>query len=141
MGRKIGAVAAGILAGMIFIAAVQAAGHALYAPKVMPDMNDPNAVAAFVAAMPIGAFMSVLIAYAGGTFIGGWMACKVARERPRLYAGIIGALVLVATIANFVKIPHPLWFIVACMVTIPLMAYLAGSAGGVASSAREEPKS
>ncbi len=125
MGRKIGAVLAGILAGLVVIGCVEAVSHFMYAPDILPDRNDPKAMAAFIAAMPVGAFLMVLLAYVAGVFAGSWTACKIAREKPLLYAGIIGGLVLLGAAANFFVIPHPLWFIISCVVAIPLAAYLA----------------
>ncbi len=125
MGRKIAAVLAGILAGLVVIGCIEAVSHFMYAPDVLPDRNDPKAMAAFIAAMPMGAFLMVLLAYVAGTLAGGWTAARVTKEKPLLYAGIIGGLVLLGAVANFIAIPHPLWFMVSCVVTIPLAAYLA----------------
>ncbi len=48
-----------------------------------------------------------------GTLAGGMVACKIAREKPAVFACIIGAVMLAATIANLLLIPHPNWFSIA----------------------------
>jgi hypothetical protein len=39
---------------------------------------------------------------------------------------LVGALILAASVMNFVVLPHPTWFIVATLVGVPLSAWLTG---------------
>lgn len=125
MVRKILAVLAGLAAAVVVIGAIEMTGHLVYAPPGNLDRNDPAAVRAFVASLPVGAFVSVLVAYVAGTFAGGWVAARVARADPARYVGIVASLVLAAALANIVAIPHPAWFIVALLIVIPAAAILA----------------
>lgn len=125
MGRKILAAIAGIVSGVIVIGAIEYLSHLAYAPPGTLDTNDAAAVSAFVASLPVGAFLAVLAAYAAGTFVGGWVATRVARAGSAWYAGIIGGLVLAAAFANTVMIPHPGWFVAALPVVVPAAAFLA----------------
>ena len=109
---------AGIVVAVVMIGAVQFVSHKLFAPAVMPDMNDPAAVRAFVMSMPISAFLMVLLSYMLGAFTGGMVAVRVAARvsphtKPLVCAGIIGGFVLAASLMNVVMIPHPIWFVVA----------------------------
>ncbi|MBI3714705.1 MAG: hypothetical protein HY255_01780 [Betaproteobacteria bacterium] len=135
MNRKFLAGLVGVVTSAVFIALIQSAGHLLYGTDEMPDRHDPKAVAAYVAALPLGAFLSVLLAYVAGTFVGGWTACKVADEKPRLYAAIAGGFVLLFAAANFAMIPHPSWFIASCIIAIPIAAWLASVVGRPKSEA------
>ena len=138
MNRKFLAGLAGVVTSLVFIALIESASHLLYAGDEMPDTHDPKVIAAYVAAMPLGAFLSVLLAYVAGTFVGGWTACKVAGEKPRLYAGIVGGFVLLFAAANFAMIPHPDWFKASCVIAIPIAAWLASLVGKPKPAAAEQ---
>jgi MFS family permease len=119
---------AGAFAAFVVVAVVEGVGHAIYAPAAMPDMSDPDAVAAFIGAMPLGAFLFVLAAYLLATMAGGALAAALARRHGMRLAIIVGALILTASVANFIALPHPAWFIVATLVGVPAAAWLTGMA-------------
>jgi hypothetical protein len=120
---------AGAFSAFVVVAVVEAIGHAIYAPATMPDMSDPDAVAAFVRSMPIGAFLFVLAAYLSATIAGGLVAAAIARRHAVRLAAVVGGLILLAAAVNFVAIPHPGWFIAATVVGVPLAAWLTGRVG------------
>ena len=70
------------------------------------------AMRAYVAALPVGALAAVVAGWWLGTFAGVWAAVVVAAQRPRLHAGIVIGVLLLATVANLVMLPHPLWMTV-----------------------------
>ena len=105
---------AGIVVAVVMIGAVQFVSHKLFAPAVMPDMNDPAVVRAFVMSMPISAFLMVLLSYMLGAFTGGMVAVRVAARvsphtKPLVCTGIVGGFVLAASLMNVVMIPHPIY--------------------------------
>jgi hypothetical protein len=116
----------GAFSAFVVVAIVEAIGHAIYAPATLPDMSDPEAVAAFVGSMPLGAFLFVLAAYVAATVVGGLVAAAIARRQAMRLAAIVGGLILLASVFNFVAIPHPAWFIAATVVGVPLAAWLTG---------------
>ena len=95
----------------------------------MPDISTPEAMAAYVGSMPLGAFLFVLAAYVAGTVVGGFVGIAIARRHAMRFAALAGGLILLASIANFVAIPHPTWFVVATLVDVPLAAWLTGAGG------------
>lgn len=117
---------AGAFSAFVVVAVVEGIGHAVYAPAAMPDMSDPEAVAAFIRAMPPGAFLFVLAAYLLATIAGGVIAALLARRHGMRLAVIVGALILVASVANFVALPHPAWFVAATLIGVPAAAWLTG---------------
>jgi MFS family permease len=119
---------AGAFSAFVVVAVVEGVGHAIYAPAIMPDMSDPEAVAAFIRAMPLGAFLFVLAAYLLATVAGGVIAAVLARRHGMRLAIIVGALILTASVANFVALPHPAWFVAATLVGVPAAAWLTGRA-------------
>ena len=108
--RRIAAVLIGIVAAVAVVFVVEMVGHNVYPPPTDLDFTQPEVVTAYMKTLPIGAFVFVLGGFALATFIGGFVAAKIVGDRPGLYAGIVGALMLCATGANLLMIPHPLWF-------------------------------
>ncbi len=117
---------AGVGSALLVVAAIELVAHAVYAPSVMPDVSTPEAMAAYVGSMPLGAFLFVLAAYVAGTVVGGFVGIAIARRHAMRFACLVGGLILLASIANFVAVPHPTWFVVATSIDVPLAAWLTG---------------
>jgi len=124
MVRNIGAGLAGVLIAMLSVWLVQKIGHAVYPPQADIDLNDIEAMKAYVATLPIGALLFVVASYFIGTTVGTCIACTIGTMLPRIYALLIGCLMLVATTMNVMMIPHPTWFILAAVVAIVVGAWL-----------------
>jgi hypothetical protein len=120
---------AGAASAFLVVPAIELVAHAVYAPDVMPDVSTREAMAAYVSSMPLGAFLFVLLAYVAGTVVGGFVGVAIARRHAMRFACLAGGLILLASIANFVAVPHPTWFVVATLVDVPLAAWLTGLAG------------
>ena len=117
MGRRIGAVVAGLFGSVVLIMAVQAVGTWLYPPPPDTDFTDPEAVAALMAQMPLGALLMVELSYVAGSLGGGVIVRLVSADRPTVQAVVVGGLLTLAGFANLAAIPHPLWFGVLSTVT------------------------
>ena len=120
---------AGVGSAVLVVAAIELVAHAVYAPRVMPDVSTPEAMAAYVDSMPLGAFLLVLAGYVAGTVVGGIVGIVIARRHAMRFACLAGGMILLGAIAVFVRMPHPTWFVVATLVDIPLVAWLTGRAG------------
>lgn len=118
------ALVAGILAAFITIALVETAGHTVFPAPPGLDYSNPDALRHYVAALPLGAKLFVLAAWLFGTIDGVFVACLINKGRYGLCAGVVGGLVLAATIANLMFIPHPVWLAGAGIIGIPLAAFL-----------------
>ena len=123
--RKISAVLLGVLAAFATVTLVEWLGHQVYPLPPGLDFNNPEQVRLFTSNLPLGAFLFVLLGWLLGTLCGGLTACYVAREKPLVFASIIGAVMLAATIANLAMIPHPTWFSIAAIVVIGVGTLLA----------------
>jgi hypothetical protein len=112
------AVLAGTVLAFGTVAAIEAAGHRLL-PGVAPGPGSepPSAVLALV-----------WLAWAAGTYIGGWTAARIAPTRRRWVAGFVGAFVLAAALANLLLLPHPAWFVLAGPAGVVAAAWWAGRA-------------
>ena len=124
--RTIFATAAGLVMAFATVAIVDSLGHAAYPVPEGIDLSNPEALAGYVRGLPVGAFLFVVGAWVAATFVGGTAAARLARERGRLAAGIVGAFVFAGTVANLVAIPHPTWVAVVGLGGIALAAWVAG---------------
>ena len=120
---------AGVASAFLVISVIELVAHAVYAPAVMPDVSTPAAMAAYVDSMPLGAFLFVLAAYVAGTVAGGLVGIAIAGRHAMWFACLAGGLILLASIANFILVPHPVWFVVATLIDVPLAAWLTGLFG------------
>ncbi|WP_422928054.1 hypothetical protein [Singulisphaera sp. PoT] len=124
--RSIAAIALGLGAGVIAVGLIEAASVRLYPLPPGIDWEDPLAVQKALAAIPLGALLLVLLAWALGSFVAGWVSARVAKGAPRAYATGFGFLFLAFAIVNLVTIPHPVWF-AAVAVVLPLPAAYLGA--------------
>ncbi|MCI0691234.1 hypothetical protein L0337_04405 [candidate division KSB1 bacterium] len=129
MGRKILAVVGGIVVGGIVVFVVEWISSLIYPLPAGLDMADKEAMKAYVAALPIGALLFVLLAYVLGGLTGGWLAAKIARDSQIRLSLIVGGVLLLFGIINLVTIPHPLWFAVLSVLVFLPAAYLGGKLG------------
>jgi hypothetical protein len=125
--RKIAAVVLGIAAAVAIVAATEAIGHAVYPVPADLDVQDAVQFGNYLESLPFGAFFFVLSAWTLATLGGCLLACFISREKPFVYAAIVGGFMLAATVTNLIMIPHPLWFSIITVISISIMTYLAGS--------------
>lgn len=124
--RNILAVLAGLTVGVALIMLVQTIGHSIYPATGTVDMNDEEAMRAFVAALPAGALWFVIASYFFGSMGGAAVAAAISRNSKMRLALLIGFVLLLSGLANLVMIPHPFWFsLVTVLVFIPA-AWLGG---------------
>lgn len=126
MVKKIAAAVLGIIAAGGIVAVVEALGHAVYPVPPDIDVSDSVQFRDYVQNLPIGAFLFVAGAWILGTLGGGLIACMIAREKPFIYSGIVGGFIFVATVANLIMIPHPLWFSISALIAIAVMTVITG---------------
>ncbi len=124
MGRNIAAGVAGVVIAMLLVWLVQTVGHAVYPPPADLDVNDLEAMRAYVGTLPIGALLFVIGSYFVGTAVGTCAACAIGTMLPRVFAMFVACVMLIATAMNVAMIPHPVWFIVLAVVAIVVAAWL-----------------
>jgi len=123
--RNIAAVLAGVVTAFVLILVVEKLGHLIYPPPADLDFSDPEAIRPYMATLPFVALLFPMIAWVVGTFAGSLLASKIGTANPLLFAGIVGGLVLAATIANLIMIPHPVWFSIVSLIAIAASAWFA----------------
>lgn len=123
--RNVLAAVAGIVTAFVLVMLIEKVGHLIYPPPADLDFSDPQAVRPYIATLPFLALLFPMIAWVIGAFSGTVVACKIGTADPLAFAGIVGGLVLAATIANLIVIPHPLWFSVVSLIAIAAGAWFA----------------
>lgn len=102
-----------LLAGMgvafVLIGAVEIASAGLYPPPKDLNPADQEQMAAFVATLPTGAYLMILLAWTAGAIGGGFTAARLAGCCRPIHAGIIGLLLVAGALATMRQIPHPGW--------------------------------
>ncbi len=122
--KNILAIVAGLAAAFAVVSLVQRVSHMLYPLPSGLDINDAEQLGTYIASAPLPALLLVLVSYYLGTVIGIIVANWIAPMGAVRNGLVIGALMLAATIANVVMIPHPLWFSAAAVGGIALLAWI-----------------
>ncbi len=124
MGKNIAAGVAGVVVAFALVWVVEKIGHTVYPPPPDLDFADPDAMRAYIQTLPAGALLFVAAAWFVGATGGTCVACAIGTANPRVFAAIVGGLVLVATAINLVMIPHPTWFAILGVAGILVGAWL-----------------
>ena len=113
--RKIFSLILGIIVGGLVSFFIERLGHEnLSIYQDVPDMNEAEAFSAFIANLPISAFLILLFAHSIGTMIAGFVATLFAGETRPITATAVGAIMLSLAIINLISITsHPVWFKIA----------------------------
>lgn len=102
----------GVFAALVVTMVVQGAGHAIYPPPPGIDLGDPAQIARVMDQIPLGAKVSVLLAWGLGSLLGGAVAARMAPRRPLTHALAVGAIQMAGGAVTLYQIPHPLWMTV-----------------------------
>ena len=123
-GRSILAVVVGAVVAMILVSVVEMVSGLLYPLPADVDPPQPDLMQQYIARLPIGAFLLVLAGWAVGSFVGGWVAARLAGRAPLTHGLVIGLLFLAAGIMTMLMIPHPLYMWVGGIVLPLACSYL-----------------
>jgi hypothetical protein len=120
-----------IVAGFVAASAVMMLFEGLNGHVIYPELgaaaaqvSDAEAMRALMANVPAGAMVVVLVGWAVGAFVGGWVAQRLGRGDAGRTGVILGLLLTAAGVANNLMIPPPLWFWVAGMLALLPGAWL-----------------
>lgn len=112
---------AGVITAFATIFVVEAIGHMFYPPPPGVVANTPAAMAEFMKAAPVGALLSVLVAWCAGAFVGGFVAALISQKNRAMVALFPAGLVLAGVIGMLMMVKHPLWMAIpAVLLPIPL---------------------
>jgi hypothetical protein len=124
--RNVLAVVAGMIVGSALnMGLIQLNMRVLFPMPAGMDMNDAAQFNAFVAGLPTLAFLVVVLAHLGQSFVGGWVAARLGASHPMRLAMIIGLLSLAGGIMAMMMIRGPDWMLVELPLYL-VVAWLAG---------------
>lgn len=123
-GRSVLAVLAGIVVAMIVMFIFEGiSGHLFPLPPGI-DLHDHQAMTQHMDELPVGAFFTVLAGWAVGSFVGAWVAARLAGRVRLMHGLVVGAFFLAATVTVMLTIPHPLWMEISGIVALTGCSYL-----------------
>jgi len=122
--RSILGVVAGIVAAVVVVGVVEAAGHLIFPPPPGIDLSDPEQLKTIMDKIPPGALVAVLVAWGAGSLAGGFTAAAIARRAHFVHALIVGGIQCAFGIITMLMIPHPLWFWFASIAIVVPTSYL-----------------
>lgn len=100
----------GIFFGGISIYLVQLLGHKLYPLPEGMKPNDMEAMKNYVATAPFMALFFVILSYAFGALVSGFISTKIAGNNSKTFAIICGIFFLLQSIYMMYSLPTPVWF-------------------------------
>jgi hypothetical protein len=125
--RNVGAVLAGLVVGMVVnMVVVQVNTAVLFPAPAGTDLNDPAQLSAFLATLPVGAWLVVVLAHLLQAFVGGLVAARLGTA-PIAVALVVGALSALGGLAALVMIAAPAWM----WLELPLYFAAAWAAGAL----------
>ena len=130
--RLILAIVAGILAGSIFNGAVSALALRLYPLPDGVNWGDIEAVEHYLANLPVMAYVIILIAHVGQSFVGSLAGASIGKSFEMYVAIVIGTFSLIGGITNMISLPLPPWM----WVEVPLYIVAAYAAARLVMSQR-----
>ncbi len=119
--KKIIAVPAGLLAGGVGIYLIETLGHKIYPLPAGMDTEDMDEMASYISEAPFMALFFVILAYAVGALLSGYISTKVAADGKMIYAVICGLIFLLQSIYMMYIMPTPAWFWIAGIVVWSLV--------------------
>jgi hypothetical protein len=122
--RSVLGVIIGIISGFVVIYAVEHVGQLIWPVATELDLKDKAAAAAFLAGMPIGGLVTVVVAWILGAYTGSMVALLMS-DRRRIAGNIPAALIFAASVLVLFMLPHPLWMAVAGLGGIIAAGWLA----------------
>ena len=110
MGRKILAGIIGVFTAIALVWVVEKIGHTIWPPPPDLDYGDVDVMRAYIDTLPLGALLTVAVAWFIGSLGGTFTACRIGSARPLVYALVVGGLMFAGAAFNVTIIPHPMWF-------------------------------
>jgi hypothetical protein len=126
MMRSLLTVISGLIIGRFAIRLFEWIGHKVVPPPVDLKIENFDALRAYVASAPPKVFYLLLAAWAGGAFVGGFVAGLVAERRKELHAFVVGLIQTALAGWQLSMIPHPTWVVVIGLTLFVPFAWLGG---------------
>jgi hypothetical protein len=127
--KSILAIIAGIVTGSLVNIGIIYLGGAIFGLPEGMDLADAESVKAHAGQLTTANLVSTFFAHQLGTFVGAFIAAKIAPFRKMVFALLIGIWFLGCGIYAVSLIPASLWFMVADFALYIPSAYIGGKLG------------
>ena len=124
--RSILTVLVGLIAGSVTVFALEWVGHRIQPPPAGLDLQNMEALKAYVSTAPPVVFVLLLAAWAGGGFVGGLVAAMLAARKRVAHALAVGSIQTILAVVQLVMIPHPIWVAVVGVLCFVPFAWFSG---------------
>jgi hypothetical protein len=124
--RSIASVVAGFIVASIVMMIIESINGRFLFPelgKAAEGVTDREKIRALVAGAPVGALLVVIVGWILGGIAGGWTTARLSARSTLRHGLVLGALLMLAGVANNLLIPPPLWFWIASLVVLMPAAY------------------
>ena len=115
----------GVVAAVFVVILMDTLVGNIYSLPAGTDPNNPDSLRQAVAALPVTAFLILVTGWVLAAGVGSYLAARLATHARLIHGMIVALFVLVATIANLAKIPHPFWLWPATIILIPAAGWVA----------------
>ena len=129
MFRKIIAGIVGFFVAGVIVWIVQKIGHTIYPTPADLDVGNTDVMRAYIDTLPLGALLTVALAWFLGSLGGTFAACRIGSARPLIYLLVVGGMMFAGAAFNLTIIPHPIWFSILGIVGIFVGAWLGMTLG------------
>lgn len=119
----------GVVAAVFVVILMDTLVGNIYSLPAGTDPNNPDSLRQAVAALPVTAFLILVAGWVLAAGVGSYIAARLATHARVIHGMIVALFVLVATVANLAKIPHPLWLWPATIILIPGAGWAAAKLG------------
>ena len=115
----------GVVAALFGVVLMDTVAGSIYALPAGTDPNNPESMRQAVATLPADAFLLLLTGWVLAGGVGSYIAARFATHARATHGLIVALFVLVATVGNLAKIPHPVWMWPASIILIPAAGWAA----------------
>jgi sorbitol-specific phosphotransferase system component IIBC len=116
---------AGVVAALFVVILMDTVAGNIWALPAGTDPNNPESMRQAVATLPTAAFLLLLAGWVLAGGVGSYIAARFATHARATHGLIVAFFVLVATVGNLAKFPHPAWLWVASIILIPVAGWAA----------------
>jgi hypothetical protein len=116
---------AGVVAALVMVVLMDRVAGSLYALPSGTDPNNPESMRQAVATLPVAAFLLLLAGWVLAGGVGSYTAARLATHARATHGLIVALFMVVATVGNLAKIPHPVWMWPASIILIPAAGWAA----------------
>jgi hypothetical protein len=120
---------AGVVVAVVEVSLMDGVVISIYPLPAGTDMNDPESLRQGIAGLPVAAFLLLVVGWALAAGAGSFLAARLARQSAAIHGLIVTLFVLVATVANMARIPHPIWMWPASIILITAAGWAAARLG------------